>query len=796
VSIPASEIARKGDAVLMSRIGALFFLISTTALLPSSASALVLAGDLPIFRGRDIEIAGGLAYVVSAEDSYTDLPTLSILDLSNPTSPVEIGSFDTPYGADDVEVVGGLAYITDDNFAGSLRIIDVSDPTAPVEIGAFDTVYKAADVEVVGSFAYLVDQFCVPRDPTPGHCGSLFHVIDVSNPALPVQVSERYISFWVDIEAVEGVVYAAGEDLEVIDVSNPATPVTVALLPYLYAEAIEVVGGHLYATSLWPKFDLATNDWFGFEVIDVMDPTNPIKVGHSSGTGRSIEIAGDFAYLGNLGVTVVDISNPAAPVRRGSVISSSEPSYALAVYGGHAYHVQHDRVDIVDLSVRETPVEVGWTVLEGSIAPPASVNDVEISDDIAYLAIGEDRGWEDSGKGLRTMDVSDPTAPSLLGGIETADFALDVELASGLAFVAAGTDGLRVFDVANPGAPVAAGALALPGSTAKLEVVGTTAYVVDRGISRETFRALRVVDVSNATAPAVLGAIEFTDSHFECLIPGVAVVEKLAYVTCRGLYIVDVSDPLQPALIFAERMSLHESSIQVAGDQAYIGDNWHSTLSVYDVSDPTQPVAVSHVDGGGREIRVEDGFAYSAGKRGLFVHDLEDPLLPVLRGGYPGERGSWYGLDIADGLIFGGTSRGALQVVDLGPEYTGAHSVEIAIRAQGEPALVNLASRGAIGVTILGAADFDVAQIDRATLRFGPASAAPAHKAGGHLLDANGDANSDLLSHYWTADTGLSEANENVCVSGQTFDGTPIRGCGRVDVMLPRGHANASSAAN
>jgi len=783
--------------VLTLRIGALFCLISTAALLPFSASALVLAGDIPIFRGRDIEIADGLAYVVRGENSSADDPTLSILDLSNPTSPVEIGSFDTPYGAEDVELVGGLAYITDDNFGGSLRIIDISDPTAPVEIGAFPTVYKAADVEVVGSFAYLVDRICAPRDPNPDHCGSMFRVIDVSNPALPVQVSERYISFWADIEAVEGVVYSSGRDLEVIDVSNPALPVTVALLPNLYAEDIEVVGGLLYGTSLWPKFDLATGDRYGFEVVNVMDPTNPFKVSHSSGTGRSIEIAGDFAYLGNLGVTVIDISNPAVPIRRGSVISSSEPSFDLAAYGGHVYHVQHDRVDIVDLSVLDTPVEVSWTDLEVPSGSHNTVNDVEISDDIAYLAMGENRGWEDLERGLRTIDVSDPAAPAPLGGIDTADVALDVELAGGLAFVAAGTDGLQVFDVANPSAPVAAGGLALPGSTAQLELVGTTAYVVDRGISRgAAFRALRVIDVSNTAAPVELGAIEFTDSRGDCWIPGIAVVEKLAYVTCNGLYIVDVSDPAQPALIFADRMSLPESSIHVAGDLAYIGDNFHSAFSVYDVSDPTLPVAVSWADGGGRAIRVQDGFAYSAGRRGLSVHDLEDPLLPVLLGGYPGERGSWSSLAIADGLIFGGTNRSVLQVVDLGPEYTGAQSVEIAIRAEGESALINLASRGAIGVTILGAADFDVAQIDRATLRFGPASATPAHKAGGHLEDANGDASPDLLSHYWIADTGISEADESVCVSGQTFDGTPIRGCGSVDVILPRGQAGASDPAD
>ena len=55
----------------------------------------------------------------------------------------------------DVEVVGDLAYVADDRYSG-LRIIDVSDPTFPVELGALDTPGYARDVEVVGDLAYVV----------------------------------------------------------------------------------------------------------------------------------------------------------------------------------------------------------------------------------------------------------------------------------------------------------------------------------------------------------------------------------------------------------------------------------------------------------------------------------------------------------------------------------------------------------------------------------------------------------------------------------------------------------------
>jgi hypothetical protein len=54
----------------------------------------------------------------------------------------------------------------------------------------------------------------------------------------------------------------------------------------------------------------------------------------------------------------------------------------------------------------------------------------------------------------------------------------------------------------------------------------------------------------------------------------------------------------------------------------------------------------------------------------------------------------------------------------------------------------------------------------------------------------------DLISHYRIADTEFSKADEDACVSGQTSDGTPIRGCGTLDVMLPPGQDNAPSVAD
>jgi hypothetical protein len=785
---------------MMLRIGALFVLVLAATLLPFSARALVIADVLPIHGIHDMEIVDGIAYVVGRSHPVGS-PTLRILDLSDPAAPVEVGSFYTPYGARDVEVVGGRAYLTT---WGEVRIVDVSDPAQPVEIGSFSAQCDAADVEVVGNYAYLVDQ---PLGTWTLLCRvslvSKLRVIDVSNPAAPTQVSETDIDFYTDIEAVEGVVYAADHDgLELIDVSDPAAPVTVGVVPELWAWDIDVADGYVYAANYGVE-DPSTGERYGLEVNDVKDPANPFRASRAVASGDSIDVVDGLAYLSGVGLQVVDVSSPAAPKRRGSIYAQYPG--VLGAYDGYAYLDEAEGLNIIDLSLLDTPTEVGWAEVVGPGGDVEEPNDVEILGSVAYLAVGEDdyfnRSRPPGEGGLRTYDITDPTAPAALGGIDTADIALDVELAAGLAFVAAGVDGLRIFDVTNPSAPVAAGALALPGFTAKLEVVGTTAYVVDRGtrtLYRQTNRALRVIDVSNAAAPAVLGAVEFTNlRNGGCRIPGIAVVQQYAYVACDGLLVVDVSNPAHPVVIFRGGLPGDvESSIQLVGDRAYISSGTSGSLYVFDISDPARPVRVYEAPGAGpRAIVVEDGFAYSAGY-GLAVHDLGGSLPAVLLGGYPGDRGGWNGLAIADGLAFGAAGSGYLQVVDLGPEYKHARSVEIAIRAEGEPALVNLSSRGVIGVAILGAADFDVAQIDRSTLRFGPSSAAPAHKAGGHLEDINGDARPDLLSHYRIADIGISEADKSACVSGQTSDGTPILGCGTIGVMLPREQANASGFAD
>jgi O-glycosyl hydrolase len=98
-------------------------------------------------------------------------------------------------------------------------------------------------------------------------------------------------------------------------------------------------------------------------------------------------------------------------------------------------------------------------------------------------------------------------------------------------------------------------------------------------------------------------------------------------------------------------------------------------------------------------------------------------------------------------------------------------------------AAVRVTRPGVIPVVILGEPEFDVGEIDVATLACGPGAAQPAHRSGGHFGDVNHDDIVDLVSHFKVRDVSLNVGDEMVCATGNTFDGGAFRGCDEVRTL-------------
>lgn len=98
---------------------------------------------------------------------------------------------------------------------------------------------------------------------------------------------------------------------------------------------------------------------------------------------------------------------------------------------------------------------------------------------------------------------------------------------------------------------------------------------------------------------------------------------------------------------------------------------------------------------------------------------------------------------------------------------------------------VNLRSQGLIGVAVLSTNQFDATQVDWETVRFGPKEATEFHERS-HLKDVDGDGDMDFVAHFKLRKTGIRCRDTQATLSGETFDGLPFTGMGKIKVVKCR----------
>ena len=193
---------------------------------------------------------------------------------------------------------------------------------------------------------------------------------------------------------------------------------------------------------------------------------------------------------------------------------------------------------------------------------------MQIVGNYAYVADGY--------SGLQIINISNPTAPTLVGNYDTS-YAVGVQIVGNYAYVADYTSGLQIINISNPTAPTLVGNYDTSGWAWGVQIVGNYAYVADY------WSGLQIINISNPTAPTLVGNYDTSGWAW-----GVQIVGNYAYVAdyTSGLQIINISNPAAPTLVGNYDTSGYAYGVQIVGNYAYVADDY-SGLQIIDVSEFT-----------------------------------------------------------------------------------------------------------------------------------------------------------------------------------------------------------------
>ncbi|MGB9880958.1 MAG: LVIVD repeat-containing protein, partial [Anaerolineae bacterium] len=346
---------------------------------------------------------GGAFYAADVQGNYAYLGMgsyLAVLDISNPSNPrllSRTGPF--PDIVRGIAVFGEYAYVADGK-NGGLRIISVSSPTSPVEVGSYDTPGSADSVKVYGDYAYLIDNGYV-------------RIVNITNPASPYEVGSYAQPTAVDMAVVGNYAYVAGYDgLHIINVGNPEIPREVGFYASYDSKSVAVSGDYAYILSH------KDTEHDSLQIINVSDPTQPAGAGSYSiqGSLEDIVAEGDLVYIADGtegGLWIIDVADPAHATE---VSFYDTPGFARNVTeaGNYLYLgiapapsdssrlKEMNGLLIIDITIPTIPRETGAY----TYTAPNFVRDVVVVDDYAYI------GAEG---GLYVLDVTTPLNPVVTG---------------------------------------------------------------------------------------------------------------------------------------------------------------------------------------------------------------------------------------------------------------------------------------------------------------------------------------------------------------------------------------------
>jgi hypothetical protein len=442
------------------------------------------------------------------------------------------------------------------------------------------------------------------------------------------------------------------------------------------------------------KYKCLKAAWIVLTLLTVLSTVKPVEaqsvtIGPAGTLGgeerRAVIVQGNYAYLAQgLGIDIVDISNPAAPLRVSGLAFQGEPQgffisgsylYATLYYKGLAIINISDPLNPVVVGSADRALSYGARVfVSGNHAYVASVtggsgvsglNIFDVSNPAAPVyktqvnALCRDvfvegnRAYAACGANMAVYNMTDPLNPVLDAYYGTsADAVYSITVANGRAYIGqgynSGKKGLRVYNVSNENPTLYSdlGLLATPSTVSRVALSGDNRYAY---LGYQNTNAFAIADVSNfGTSQSIVSTYTITPGTGEyASLMDITVGGGSAYLAVtgadEGLQIINVANPAAPAKTGGYRAPANTPQTFISGDRLYLMT--HSGLWVYRTTTSSTPTYLGKYTGegigGARRIFAVGNRVYAllqTTPRKVLVLDTTNPAAITLAGTYTTSR--------------------------------------------------------------------------------------------------------------------------------------------------------------
>jgi len=281
-------------------------------------------------------------------------------------APVNI-TFDSDVIA--VAVQGDYAYVALEK--AGVAILDISNPLHPTIVSTFDDP-DPSGLNYIDALIPDGDILVIPY-------GSVFYVVDISDPAHPAWLSYSHDAAY-ELKAMalyDRRAYGLGRDsFEIWDLHDPTSPQLVYSMEdtshRLFADMKKIAvsrnpaDGRIYAYMTGEPFCFHDCVGNGLVFMDVTDPTQPQTIYTSRDTGRTLAAQGEYLYWSEFygDVVTFQLTNPQEPTTlsrfdlQGFIATDME--FALDRLYLALGHGDYGKVQVLDVSNKTSPATVAF----------------------------------------------------------------------------------------------------------------------------------------------------------------------------------------------------------------------------------------------------------------------------------------------------------------------------------------------------------------------------------------------------------------------------------------------------